>query len=78
MFSIIIYLSIGLILMGPNRSPSMFILLPCSPLNHLGSFTIALYGFGINIKLCPCSNYSVILFMFMSRSLSLIGTWSLT
>jgi hypothetical protein len=52
--------------------------LPCSPLNHLGSFSIALYGFGLNITLCPCSNYSVILFMFMTRSLLLIGTWSLT
>jgi hypothetical protein len=58
--------------------PILVILLPCSPLNHLGSFAIALYGFGFNITLCPCSNYSVILFMFMSRSLFLIGTWSLT
>jgi hypothetical protein len=33
------------------------------PLNHLGSFAIALYGFGIYITLCPCSNYSVILFI---------------
>jgi hypothetical protein len=52
--------------------------LPCLSLNHLGSYDIALYGFGLNITLCTCSNYSVILFMFMSRSLSLIGTWSLT
>jgi hypothetical protein len=44
----------------------------------LGCFAIALYGFGINIILCPCSNYYVILFMFMSRSLFLIGTWTLT
>jgi hypothetical protein len=44
-------------------------LLPCLPLNHLGSFPIALYGFGINTTLYPCSSYSVILFMFMSRSL---------
>jgi hypothetical protein len=46
-------------------------------LNHLGSFAIALRGFGINISLYPCSSYFVILFMFMSRSLMLIGTWSL-
>jgi hypothetical protein len=39
------------------------IFLPCSPLNHLGSFANALYGFWINITLCPCSNYSVILFI---------------
>jgi hypothetical protein len=26
---------------------------------HLGSYAIALYGFGINISLYPCSNYSV-------------------
>jgi hypothetical protein len=38
-----------------------------------------LYWFWVNISLYPCSNYFVILFMFMSRSsLSLIGTWSLT
>jgi hypothetical protein len=35
----------------------------------LGSFATALYGFGINISLYPCSNYSVMLFMFMSRSI---------
>jgi hypothetical protein len=52
--------------------------LPCLPLNHLGSSSIALYGFGINISLYPCSNYFFILFMFMSRSLMLIRTWSLT
>jgi hypothetical protein len=34
--------------------------------------------FWVNILLYPCSNYFVILFMFMSRSLSLMGTWSLT
>jgi hypothetical protein len=37
---------------------------------HLGSYAIALFGFGINISLYPCSNYSVILLMFMSRSLN--------
>jgi hypothetical protein len=44
----------------------------------MGSSAIALYGFGFNITLYPCSNYSIILFVFMSRSLFLIGTWSLT
>jgi hypothetical protein len=44
----------------------------------LGSFAIALHGFWANISLYPGSNYFVILFMFMSRSLMLIGTWSLT
>jgi hypothetical protein len=39
---------------------------------------LLLYWFWVNISLYPCSNYSVILFMFMSRSLLLIGTWSLT
>jgi hypothetical protein len=53
----------GLILMGPNKYPRLVIVLPCLPLNHSGSFAIALYGFGINITLCPCSNYSVILFI---------------
>jgi L-asparagine transporter-like permease len=33
-FFIIIYSCIGLILMGPNRSPYSDFLLPCSPLNH--------------------------------------------
>jgi hypothetical protein len=33
--------------MGPNRSPLSDCLLPCSSLNHLGSFPIALYGFGL-------------------------------
>jgi hypothetical protein len=63
MFFIITYSCIGLILMGPNCHPSLVIFLPCSPLNYLDSFAIALYGFGINITLCPCSNYSVILFI---------------
>jgi hypothetical protein len=44
----------------------------------MGSFAIALHGFWDIISLYPCSNYFVILFMFMSRSLMLIGTWSLT
>jgi hypothetical protein len=33
--------------MGPNRPPQSDYLLPCLPLNHLGSFAIALYGFGL-------------------------------
>jgi hypothetical protein len=41
----------------------LVIFLPYSPLNHLGSFSIALHGFEIIITLCPCSNYSVILFI---------------
>jgi hypothetical protein len=41
------YSCIGLILMGPNRSPMSDYLLPYLPLNHLGSFAIALHGFGI-------------------------------
>jgi hypothetical protein len=72
------YPCIGLILMGPNRSPCSDYLLPCLPLNHLGSLLL-LYWFWDNISLYPYSNYSAILFMFMSRSsLYLIGTWSLT
>jgi hypothetical protein len=38
MFSIIILSCIGLILMGPNRSPSRVIFLPYLPLNYLDSF----------------------------------------
>jgi hypothetical protein len=41
-------------------------------------FAIALYAFGFNITLSSCCNYTVILFMFVSRSLFLIATWSLT
>jgi hypothetical protein len=63
MFFIITYPYIGLILMGPIGHPSLVILLPCLPLNYLGSFAIALYGFGFNITLCSCSNYNVILFI---------------
>jgi hypothetical protein len=63
MFFIIIYSCISLILMDPIGHPSLVILLPCSPLNYLGSFAIALYGFGFNITLCSCSNYTVILFI---------------
>jgi hypothetical protein len=44
----------------------------------MGSFAIALHGFWDIISLYTYSNYFVILFMFMSRSLMLIGTWSLT
>jgi hypothetical protein len=61
--------------MGPNRSPLTGYPLPCLPLNHLGSFAIALYGFGLILHFI---HVPVILFMFMSRSLFLIGTWSLT
>jgi hypothetical protein len=64
--------------MDPIGHPSLVIFLPCSPLNYLGSFAIALYGFGFNITLCSCSNYTVIYLMFMSRSLFLIRIWSLT
>jgi hypothetical protein len=39
-------LNIGLILMGPNRSPLSDYLLPYLPLNHLGSFAIAYMVFG--------------------------------
>jgi hypothetical protein len=65
--------------MGLNRSPSLVILLPCLPLNYLGSFAIALYDFGLNITLSSCSNYSVILFIIHVKIIIfLIGTWSLT
>jgi hypothetical protein len=46
-FFIIIIQCISLILMGPNRSPQSHYLLPCLPLNHLGSFAIDLHDFGI-------------------------------
>jgi hypothetical protein len=61
MFFIITYSCIGLILMGPIGHPSLFILLPCLPMNYLGSFAIALYGF--EFTLCSCSNYTVISFI---------------
>jgi hypothetical protein len=54
------------------RNPSV------TPLNYLGSFAIALYGFGFNITLCSCSNYIVILFIVHDKIIILIGTWSLT
>jgi hypothetical protein len=38
---------IGLILMGPDRSPYIVYLFTLLSLNHLGSFAIALHGFGI-------------------------------
>jgi hypothetical protein len=63
--------------MGTDRSPWTVYLFTLLPLNHMGSFAIALHGFGI-IFLYPCSSYFVTLFMFMSRSLMLIVTWSLT
>jgi hypothetical protein len=49
--------------LDPIGHPSLVILLPCLPLNYLSSFAIALHDFGFNITLCPCSNYSVILFI---------------
>jgi hypothetical protein len=53
--------------------------LPCLSLNHLGSYAIALYGFGLIFHyihvpiillcyLCSCQDHYIIL----------IGTWSLT
>ena len=65
-------------LWDPIGHPSLFIPFYLVTLNHLGSFAIALHGFWDNISLYPCSNYVVILFMFMSRPLILIGTWRLT
>jgi hypothetical protein len=47
MLFIIIYSCIGLILMGPIGHLVCLSFLPCLPLNHLGSFAIALYGFGL-------------------------------
>jgi hypothetical protein len=52
--------------------------IPCLPLDHLGSFAIALHGFGLIFHYIHVPIIFVILFMFMSRSLILIGTWSLT
>jgi hypothetical protein len=46
MFFIIILSCIGLILMGPNRPPSLVIFSPCLPLNFWVVFAIAIYGFG--------------------------------
>jgi hypothetical protein len=43
-----------------------------------GKFFYCFIWFWVNISLYPCSNYFVMLFMFMSRSLILIATWSLT
>jgi hypothetical protein len=63
MFFIITYQCIGLILMDPIGHRRLIILFPCLPLNHFGSFAIALYSFGFNITLSSCSNYSVILFI---------------
>jgi hypothetical protein len=77
-FFIITYSCIDLILMGPNRSPSLFIHFTFLSMNHLGSFANCFTWFWDNISLYPCSNYFVILSMFMSRPLMLIGTWSLT
>jgi hypothetical protein len=45
MFFIITYQCIGLILMGPNRSPLSVYLV--YPLIHMGSYAIALCGFGL-------------------------------
>jgi hypothetical protein len=56
----------------------LVILLPCLPLNYLGSFAIAIYGFGFNITLYSCSNYTVILLIVHDKIIILIGTWSLT
>jgi hypothetical protein len=44
-FFIITIQSIGLILMGPNLV--CLSILPCLLLNHMGSYAIALHGFGI-------------------------------
>jgi hypothetical protein len=50
----------------------------CLPLKYLGSFAIAIYGFGFNITSCSCSNYTVILSIVHDKIIILIGTWSLT
>jgi hypothetical protein len=64
--------------MGPNRSPKFGYLVTLFTLNYLDSFSISLYGFGFNITLCSCSNYTVILFIVHDKIIILIGTWSLT
>jgi hypothetical protein len=64
--------------MGPNRSPKFGYLVTLFTLNYLDSFSISLYGFGFNIPLCSCSNYTVILFIVHDKIIILIGTWSLT
>jgi hypothetical protein len=64
--------------LNPIGHPSLVIFLPCSSLNYLGSFAIALYDFGFNITLYSCSNYTVILFIVHDKIIILVGTWSLT
>jgi hypothetical protein len=77
MFVVITIQSICLILMGPNRSPySVYPVYLVYPWIAWVVFAIALYGFEINTTLYPCSNYSIILFMFMSRSLYYVN-WNM-
>jgi hypothetical protein len=44
----------------------------------LGSFAITLLGFGINITLWSCSNYTIVLIIVHDKIIVLMGTWSLT
>jgi hypothetical protein len=44
----------------------------------LGSFAIALPGFGINITLRSCSSYTIVLIIVHDNIIVLTRTWSLT
>jgi hypothetical protein len=69
--------------MGPNRSPKLVILLPCLSLNHMGSFVIALHGFGLIFHyihvpiillfyLCSCKDHYIFNW---NMELNLRNTW---
>ena len=79
MFFIITYSCIGLILMGPNRSPQFGYVVTLFTPESFGQFCYCFY-----MVLALILHYVrvpiILLFylLFMSRSLFLIGTWSLT
>jgi hypothetical protein len=65
--------------MGPNRLPYHCLSHTLQTKELLGSFAIALPGFGkFNAILGSCSNYIVVLIIVHDKIIVLIGTWSLT
>jgi hypothetical protein len=58
--------------------PSLVIVLPCSPLNHLGSLLLLYMVLGLILHYVHVPIILLFYLLFMSRSLFLIGTCSLT
>jgi hypothetical protein len=75
MFSIIILACLGLILIGPNRSPSLVLFSP----ELLGSLYYCYLWFWV-LKIIITHGHALLLLFYSvhDKTILLIGTWSLT